>query len=84
MIMTMMFLIKVTNEDDDGGDLGLFQGSRDNWMTGEAEIPATLAFLDIGADISYFHHYIFPLLHIDAKFAVSIIRYFHKNIIILF
>ena len=46
------------NDEDD--DLGAFQGSRDNWMTGEAEIPATLAFLDIGADISQFHYKIFP------------------------
>ena len=47
-------------DDDDDGDLGVFQGSRDNWMTGEAEIPATLAFLDIGADISQFQYKIFP------------------------
>ena len=56
----MMILMKVTHDDDEDDDLGGFQGSRDNWMTGEAEIPATLAFLDIGADISQFHYKIFP------------------------
>ena len=58
--MTMMLLMKITHLDDDDDDLGAFQGRKDNWMTGEAEIPATLAFLDIGADISQFHYKIFP------------------------
>ena len=43
------------DDDDDDDDWNVFQRSGNNWMTGEAEIPATLAFLDIAADISYFH-----------------------------
>ena len=48
----------MTDDDDDDDDWSVFQRSGNNWMTGEAEIPATLAFLDIAADISisrYFH-----------------------------
>ena len=48
------------DDDDDDNDWSVFQRSGNNWMTGEAEIPATLAFLDIGADISQFHYKIFP------------------------
>ena len=55
-------------DDDDDNYLGAFQGRKDNWMTGEAEIPATLAFLDIGADISHFYFKIFPFREaINAK-----------------
>ena len=50
-----MMEMMTDDDDDDDDDWSVFQRSGNNWMTGEAEIPATLAFLDIAADISYFH-----------------------------